>query len=490
MTAKPSLKRGATFNLIGSILPMFVALVTTPIYLHHIGTARYGVLAIVWIVQGYVGFFDLGLSAATSNRVAQLADSPHSEREAVLWTALILNSVLGLIGGVVLYVALRLALPYFNFGPALQTELQPALPYVAALLPLSNLAGVLGGALTGRERFGTLNLVQFPVTLMYQLAPLVAALALGPSLDNLVLGSLMAGISALALHAIVVWLAFPLRFPARPRRDLIGKLFSYGAWMSIQGLASAVHDTADRILIGHSLGPQAVTYYQVPFNLALRVRLLPGVISRTLFPRLSSLETTNAAALSTTALLRLMAVLTPMIVFGIFLMHPFLSIWVGREFAARSTAVGEMILVGVWFNCLAVIAGCHLQATGRPGIVARLIVYELVPFLAFLWWAMHAFGVLGAALAWSARSTINSVLLIHAARLGTHPLRMLVAPTLILAAAYAGALVFAPLTWPGIATWIGMTGVALVWAVRAEPELHARITGLFTMMRNRCVQGF
>src|SRR5580692_11078563 len=113
MTAKPSLKRSAALNFVGSILPMFVALVTTPIYLHYIGAARYGVLAIVWMIQGYFGFLDLGLSAASSNRIAQLCDAPHREREAVLWTALILNAVLGLAGGVALYALMHTLLAYF-----------------------------------------------------------------------------------------------------------------------------------------------------------------------------------------------------------------------------------------------------------------------------------------------------------------------------------------------------------------------------------------
>ncbi|WP_185218907.1 flippase [Paraburkholderia dinghuensis] len=488
MTAKPSLTRNATLNFISSILPICVALVTTPIYLHYIGTARYGVLAIVWMIQGYFGFLDMGLSAATANRIAQLTNAQHSEREAVLWTALILNIALGLVCGIVLYIAMHLLLPYFNLGPKLQAELLPALPYVASLMPLSNLIGVLTGALSGRERFGVLTLVQLPITLMYQLSPLAAAFFFGPSLRYVVFGTLVPSVCTVLLYALVVWRVFPLRFTSGPRPDLISKLFSYGAWMSAQNLTAALHETADRIMIGHALGPQAVAYYQVPFNLAVRVRLLPNVISRTLFPRLSSLEATHATSLSAITVRGFAAVLTPMIVFGMFLMHPFLSLWVGQEFAARSVSVGETILVGAWFNCLALIAGCHLQAIGRPGVPARLLVYELVPFLAFLWWAMHTFGVLGAALAWSARCVVDGVLIFHAARLDTRPLRMLAAPTLIIGVAYVGTLTLTPLTWPSIAMWIGATGVALAWAAHAEPLLSARVLGLFASMRSRWVQ--
>ena len=278
MTAKPSLTRSATLNFVGGILPMFVALVTTPIYLHHIGAARYGVLAIVWMVQGYFGFLDLGLSSATSNRIAQLGDAPHREREAVLWTAMILNAALGLVGGVALYALMHALLAYFDMGEALRVELLPALPYVACLVPLSNLISVFNGALVGRERFGTLNAVTLPVTLMYQLVPLGAALVFGPNLRFLVFGTLVAGVAALTVTAFAVWRVFPLRLASGPRRELVGQLFSYGAWISVTSLAQPLLETADRLMIGHALGPQAVTYYQVPFNLAARARLFPSVI--------------------------------------------------------------------------------------------------------------------------------------------------------------------------------------------------------------------
>ena len=484
MTAKPSLTRSATLNFVGGILPMFVALVTTPIYLHHIGAARYGVLAIVWMVQGYFGFLDLGLSSATSNRIAQLGDAPHREREAVLWTAMILNAALGLVGGVALYALMHALLAYFDMGEALRVELLPALPYVACLVPLSNLISVFNGALVGRERFGTLNAVTLPVTLMYQLVPLGAALVFGPNLRFLVFGTLVAGVAALTVTAFAVWRVFPLRLASGPRRELVGQLFSYGAWISVTSLAQPLLETADRLMIGHALGPQAVTYYQVPFNLAARARLFPSVIARTLFPRLSALDAASGVALSSSVIRGLAAALTPMMVFGIFLMHPFLSLWVGQEFASRAASVGETILVGIWINSLAWIAACHLQATGRPGIVARLQAYEMLPFLALLWWMLQHFGVLGAALAWSARNLLDGVLLLHAARLDARPTRMLAVPALIVTAAYVGTLVFAPLTWPSIVVWLGMTAVSLAWSARTEPRFYARVLELVASMRD------
>ncbi|WP_167338305.1 flippase [Paraburkholderia oxyphila] len=485
MTTKPSLRRSAIFNLLGSVLPTFVSLVTTPIYLHHIGAERFGVLAILWMLQGYFGFFDLGLSAATSNRIAQLEDETPAERESVVWTALLLNLGFGLVGAVLLFALMHVMLAQFDISPTLSAELRPALSWICFLVPLTNLINVCNGAMSGREKFGAVNAVQVPVVMLFQLVPLSFALLFGPSLRYLVYATLIASVTSLVITFAMMAHVFPLRLAAPPARRHVRQLFSYGAWISISSLATPVLETADRLLIGSVLGPPAVAYYQVPFSLAVRARLLPSVITRTLFPRLSALESQDAAQLSRAAVRGLSSAMTPAVVFGIFLMQPFLSMWVGHDFASKASSVGETILLGVWINCLAYVPACHLQAIGRPGIVARFQIIETVLFIAGLWWALHALGVLGAALAWSARCALDGVLVFWAARIGPNPLRQFGVPLVLILAAYAGSYVLDPLSLMGLFVWIGLTCAALAWSLSVEPRLRARIVQTLASLLER-----
>ena len=176
-----SVSHNATLNLAGSVLPMFLTLVTVPPYLRLIGDVRFGVLALVWVFLGYFGLFEMGLGRAVSKYIAELRLAPDETREAVFWTAALVNLGVGIVGGLLLWGVAKATMPFWlKTGGPIQSEVVRALPWLAAALPVATVTSVLLGALQGREQFAVINLQRVGGTMLFQLAPLSVAYFLGP----------------------------------------------------------------------------------------------------------------------------------------------------------------------------------------------------------------------------------------------------------------------------------------------------------------------
>jgi O-antigen/teichoic acid export membrane protein len=181
------LKRSFALNLLSPLFRVAVAFVTAPIYLHHVGEARFGVLSIVWILLGLFGFMDLGLSRAATNALARVRDATQAERARVLLTTIALNFCFGLIGGVLLYVIGGFPLEHFVKLPdALRPEVAGSLPWMACLLPMTLVAAAGAGALESRERFLLVNCIQVVTTSLSQIAPVIVAVTISPSLTAVI----------------------------------------------------------------------------------------------------------------------------------------------------------------------------------------------------------------------------------------------------------------------------------------------------------------
>lgn len=412
---------------------MVVMLVTVPLYLKVLGDVRYGVLALVWLVLGYFSFLEMGLGKSTANHIARLHDAPDKERGTLFWTALLVNAAFGLVAAFILWgIGTYLLSSVLKIPAEFQSEALGALPWMITTLPLALVSSVLNGALEGRNRFFAVNVLQVASAIVFQVVPLVAAYLYGPSLSFVipaaVLSRALMNIPFLmACYTYVPLTSYP-SFSKEPAKSLL----SYGGWVALTGIISPLLATIDRFLIGIVLGAQSVTYYVLPSQLVYRATVIPGSLSRVLFPQFSTKNSIDNDSLARSALSTLTVVMTPITIGGIVLLKPFMQLWVGDEIAAIAAPLGEILFLGVWANSLAYIPYSFLQGKGRPDLVAKLHVVEIGPFLFMLWSVIHYWGIYGAAWVWTFRAIIDAMFLFFLSGIEKNYAKVVIIPLLMI----------------------------------------------------------
>ena len=405
--ASSRLHHNVLYNILGSLVPIVIAVVTIPVYIRVIGEARYGLLSLIWLAFGYFGIFDLGLSRATAHRLAALRGRPLADRASVFYTACSLNLALGFTAGALFYIVAVPLAGHFTHDAALHQEVLEALPLIAAFFPVGLLGGVLAGCLQADERFLELNLQQSVGSVLMQCLPLVFVHLWQNDLAAAVLGAIIARCFNVAWLALVClkW-AYGAGRP-QVRKHHIPKLFKYGGWITISDMVAPVLNGFDQMVIGMMLGPSAAAHYSVPYNMASKALILPAALNSAIFPRLSGMNAADAQQISKKSLFMMAGVMALICVPAILLAHPVLRLWIGNDFALASHLPASILLVGMWFNSIGYVPFTYLQAQGRPDLVAKIHALELIPFFAFLVVMIELFGLNGAAIAWTVRIIVD-----------------------------------------------------------------------------------
>ncbi len=468
------LLKNVGINLIGLVLPTFVSLVTVPSYIKALGVERYGVVSLVWILIGYFGILDLGMSMAAQNHISKArASKDAQECGRVFWSATWLNLATGIIGGLVIYFGAFLYTSYFSkVSPQLQHEVYLALPWLAVAIPIANVSWVFAGAINGAERFGIYNTNQTIGTFLFQLLPLFAAWWMGPTLQNVLAAAVVARVLAAVLLGRSALNVLDIRYILPPQLGVAKGLFSFGGWMLIASVTNMIAESLDRVMLGATLGARFVTYYTVPQNLVTRLNIVPTALSRTLFPRLSAAGRDHADVIVRQSLEFLNGVFTPVALVAMLVLEPFLHVWVGNEVATAGGPVGRIMIICVWLVGQANLARILIQAQVHPATAARVGLFELPFFAAALWFGVKYFGLTGAAVVVAARGMFDYLVLLRLSRIHARPivLDMLAHLAFLFGALWLSSfLTTLPLTAAALAIVVGAN---VVWSLTMTPALR------------------
>jgi len=411
-----TIARHTLYNLAGSGIPLLLFVVTIPIYIALIGAERYGVLAIVWLVLGFFGLMDMGLGRAVTQKIASLSGTRSCEHRAVLGTAIVINLVIGLIGAGLMYGAAGLVFSeVVSLDPDLRKEAFSVVPLMAIGVPVVTIYAILLGALQGIEKFGPTNRIAIVNAVIFQCLPLAVAWLCSVDLFPLVGAALAARLVAVGMLWRECCKAFGAGLIGGFERGQIAPLLSFGGWVALTALLGMVLVFSDRLIIGSLLGAVAVTIYAVPLDVSRRLNVVSEALSNALFPRLSFADAKRSRELVSVANSVLFVVSTPIVAGLIVAAEPLLRLWLGEAIGSQSAPLFQILVIAAWTNIFARQPYAKLQAEGRPKTVAVIAMIQVPVFLAALFVALDRFGLMGAAVVYLVRNSIDYLMLAYAA---------------------------------------------------------------------------
>lgn len=500
MSAPPvSARRIATntlWNVGGQVLPLLVGIAVLPFLIKMMGIERYGFITLVWVLIGYAGLFDFGISRAMTRIVAQRlarGDSRGALHVANVSTNYLL--IFGLILGVAMATCSELIVErWLNISPALHQEALHSMWLLSLSIPVVMLSTGYRGCLEAYQKFGLINLIRVVLGVATYIGPLVA-LMFSSRLEYVVAFVVLMRFVSNFAHAMVCrrhcGFVFRPRWPDAPTSK---ELFSLGGWISVSNLVSPLLTYLDRLILGGLVMMQMVAYYATSYDLISKMLIIPFAITAALFPVASGLTPGSDVAkkLYLGTIRVLFVVMFPVVFAVVALAEPGLQLWLGTDFARHGAPVLQVLALGILLNTLAQAPATMIQATGHPKWMAVLHVIELPVFVFALWVLTEKYGIMGTAMAAAGRFGLDALILfLLATRNLVHiPFKpMAVLPPAGVAALLLGAAAMEKAAWLSLLT--AMAGVLLfavyAWFLLLKQEERSRLLGF--LMRNASLRG-
>jgi O-antigen/teichoic acid export membrane protein len=414
---KRTLFTNAIWNWLGFAASLAITFFMCPILVHGLGDKRYGVWSLIEATVAYIALLDLGIGASVVRYVARFeAIKDQDQLNRVFSTTL---GIFLLTGGIAIAISAGTAALWecpFGLTAALAADGRWLILLLGLNVAVQLVIGVFSAILYGLGRFPAKVLIAI-CTQSVAASLMLAVLATGGGLVGIAVSILLATLmSGLLTAKAVRWYLPDLHFsPAFANSQTLRAIGGYSALAFATMMAARLAYSSDAIIIGAFLSPQYITFYVIAARLIQYVRSCIDSLMSVLTPAISALEACGdqesirrVFVVGTRYMLWIiLPIETGLLVLG----KPFLSLWVGDQYAERSYPP-LMILSIPLFLVVSQAAGVRiLYGIGRLKWLTATTIVRAVMNIVMSMILINRMGIVGVALATSASQVFYSAAL-------------------------------------------------------------------------------
>ena len=457
--------KGTIWNYVTFGASKLVTFISTAILARLLSIDDFGIMALGLIAIGYLDTLNgMGVEQVViykQKNIEKISD-------AAFTLSLVVNALLTAIA--------------FLFAPAIALFFkEPRLVNIVRALSLTFIIGALGAVHEARLkkdlRFRRTVLPEVSKTIVKAVVSIGMAL-LGYGVWSLVWGQIASVLTANILYVWVFRWRPKLVFDLTIMREIIG----YSSQIVLTDIMGMIQNNIDYVIIGRRMDSERLGYYTIAFRVPeLLIVNMCVIVGTALFPAYSklqnSLETLRKGFLAT---LRFVSLYTVPIGVGLSIVSPqFIEVAFGERWLPAAPLMQALSLYAMFYS-LSFNAGDIYKAIGRPDILNKLSVIQLLIVIPALWFSA-GYGVFYVALAQVILSALLAVvkLLVIRRLIGLHFVDILSAirpgatGAIVMVAAVLGLQVFVRELSPLLQLLIlslsgGLIYVATIWLTNRE----------------------
>ncbi len=397
--------KNSLYGLASFTWPIVLTIVATPYIVGELGSERYGLFSLAVVTVGFLGMLDLGMSQAVIKFVSDYrARNEYDEINRTFATAISFYLGIGLAGlGVAVLGTPLLVEHILNISSGLDATARTVFYLTGVAFFMTMLLMAFSSIPVALQRYD----IHAGVTIVYTTLTVgitVILVSLGRGVADIVLGNAVVTLMGVVAYFLVDRRLLPLGFWPRLDRGTFKKIFSFSGYTMVSIVTGHLLLHLDKFILGSLLSVGAVTFYVIPGTLAMKIHAAVAQLSQVIFPLSSELlaldrrEQLQRLYIRATRLVFafVTAVSIPALVFA----GDILRVWLGDEFAERSTGVFVLLLVTYAVLALTAVPYYVAVGAGRPQVNAAFSVIAAALNVLLVFLLVPPLGLSGAGLAY------------------------------------------------------------------------------------------